>query len=399
MHRFYATCTTVALCTLPLVTSPVAAASFSGHIAGEYRYFPQTPDYPTREKGLTSLSTEFEYYTEINDDTSFTFKPFIRVDERDDERSHQDIREAMWQTVGDDWELRIGIGKVFWGVTESRHLVDIINQSDSVEDLDGEDKLGQPMINFSHIRDWGTVDFFVLPYFRERTVTGEHGRPRLPLVIDHNNPVYESGEKEQHIDFAVRWSHTLGDWDIGVSHFNGTSRDPRLVPTLKQGNVVLTPHYDIINQTGLDLQATLEDWLLKLEYAHRRSKQQDNFNAAVTGVEYTFVGVMESDMDVGVVSEWLYDDRDDEADHPFQNDLMLGIRLTLNDAQSTDALIGVIQDLDGGGRAFSLEANRRIGDSFKLSVDARINTDTADDPRLDSLAHEDMLRVELGYYF
>jgi hypothetical protein len=51
--------------------------------------------------------------------------------------------------------------------------VDIINQTDLVENIDGEDKLGQPMVHFSYFGDWGVVDFFLLPYLRERTYPGK----------------------------------------------------------------------------------------------------------------------------------------------------------------------------------------------------------------------------------
>ena len=105
----------------------------------------------------------------------FTTQLFVREDSMDDERSHADIRELSWLYYSDDWELRLGISKVFWGVAESQHLVDIINQTDAVENVDGEDKLGQPMINLTLIRDWGNVDLFVLPYLRERTFTGVNG--------------------------------------------------------------------------------------------------------------------------------------------------------------------------------------------------------------------------------
>jgi hypothetical protein len=81
---------------------------------------------------------------------------------------------------------------VFWGVTESSHLVDIINQSDFVENIDTEDKLGQPMVSLRWLPEWGTLDLFLMPLHRERTFQGLAGRPRLPLPIDQDNPVYES---------------------------------------------------------------------------------------------------------------------------------------------------------------------------------------------------------------
>ena len=75
---------------------------------------------------------------------------------------------------------------------ESRHRVDYINQTDGVEDVDGEDKLGQPMLNLGLQRDWGDLNFFYLPYFRERTFPGTKGRLRAPLVVDTDRARYEA---------------------------------------------------------------------------------------------------------------------------------------------------------------------------------------------------------------
>jgi len=49
--------------------------------------------------------------------------------------------------------LLVGINSVFWRVVESNHLVDILNQTDLIEDIDGEEKLGQPMISLSTQQD------------------------------------------------------------------------------------------------------------------------------------------------------------------------------------------------------------------------------------------------------
>jgi len=151
----------------------VSAGEWSGNIAAEYRYFSDAPLSATQHDNYTSISIQPEWFHEWDGGKqSLTFTPFLRQDQHDDERSHSDIRELTWLKAADDWELRIGIRKIFWGVTESQHLVDIINQTDLVENTDGEDKLGQPMVNVALIRDWGTLDLFVLPYFRERTFAG-----------------------------------------------------------------------------------------------------------------------------------------------------------------------------------------------------------------------------------
>ncbi|SVB26169.1 uncharacterized protein METZ01_LOCUS179023, partial [marine metagenome] len=109
------------------------------------------------EKGLfgqdrnhSSFTLSPEFYFESEDQkTSFTFKPKIRRDSIDDERNIFDIQDLSLVKVTNSYETRIGIRRDFWGVTETVHRVDIINQTDQVESFDGEDKLGQPMINLS----------------------------------------------------------------------------------------------------------------------------------------------------------------------------------------------------------------------------------------------------------
>ena len=79
-------------------------------------------------------------------------------------RTHADLREAYFLIFGEigdgEWELRVGIDQVFWGVTESQHLVDVVNQIDLVEHPNGVSKLGQPMVNITWSSDWGDSGVF-----------------------------------------------------------------------------------------------------------------------------------------------------------------------------------------------------------------------------------------------
>lgn len=314
---------------------------WSGYIAVQGRGFWQSPQFDDQRDGDISLAAEPEYYKDWNNGLrAITFKPFVRIDSTDPERTHFDIREAHYLHVAGDWEWRVGLAKVFWGVTESQHLVDIINQTDLVENLDTEDKLGQPMIETTWLQDWGALQFYVLPGFRERTFPGRHGRLRTGLVVDTDNEEYESGAEEYHVDWAVRLSAQLGPVDVGLSHFNGTSRAPELEPRVDaSGNVELVPVYNLIDQTGLDIQAILGNWTWKLESIVQTNKGRD-FTAAVGGFEYTFYGVMDKPGDLGVLAEYHYDDRKRDALTGFQDDLFLGMRYTFNDAQDTALLAG-----------------------------------------------------------
>jgi len=374
------------------------AGEWSGYSAVDYRYFFHQSPYeePGQHDPAAVLAPEY-YHAWDNDNQSLIIAPFFRVDSQDSERTHVDLREFSWLKVADEWELKLGISKVYWGVTESQHLVDIINQTDQVENIDGEDKLGQPMINLSFFKDWGALDLFILPYFRERTFPGVDGRLRSNPPVDTDSAVYESGAGQKHIDAAIRWSHSLGDWDLGLSHFYGTSRDPRFSADLisKDGFI---PFYEIINQTGLDVQMTHDSWLWKLEVIRRDSKQ-DTFTASTGGFEYTFYGVFSSDTDIGVIAEYLFDDRTNGLISPFENDLMMGSRLTLNDEQSSELLLGIVQDLDSSDASWNLEASRRIGDRWKLSLEARFFKVGKPQNPLYFVRDDDYIQLELARYF
>jgi len=156
-------------------TSPLTAHELSGFVAVEQRLFFHDPLFPDQKHNNGSFALQPEYYHEWETGSSFILVPFARFDSQDSERTHFDIRELNYLWLTDNWEMRMGIGKVFWGVTEFVHLVDIINQTDLVESPDGEEKLGQPMVQLSIARDWGVLDLFVLPGFRERTFPGKKG--------------------------------------------------------------------------------------------------------------------------------------------------------------------------------------------------------------------------------
>ena len=378
----------------------------SGNIAVEQRYFFKDALYPEQlNRSQSSLSIEPELYWQWNDgNDSVIFTPFYRLDSQDSQRSHGDIRELAYIHASDDWELRVGIRKEFWGVTEFQHLVDVINQTDGVEDFDGEDKLGQQMINLSVVNNWGIVDMFLLPGFRERTYAGEEGRLRGPLVVDEDNVNYESSAGQQHLDVALRWSHSVGDFDLGAYWFHGTNREAYLTPTVQNvtQQLNLQQYYSQMDQVGVDAQATLGDWLWKFESIFRSTSVED-FWATQAGFEYSFIGVLESNIDLGLLMEHSWDSRGEVAlgaqGSLMQNDLFVGARLAFNDMQSSELLMGFGSDLDHNAFSFLIEANRRFGDDFIVTFDVRLLQSNDKNDLLYTLSNDDHAQLSLAWYF
>ncbi|NOI30312.1 hypothetical protein [Vibrio coralliilyticus] len=364
----------------------------SGQVNLEHRQF-FSDGLQGQGKGQSSIVLQPEFYWEIDDNSDFTFTPFYRLDGEDDERSHGDIREALYLTYWDDYELRAGIGKVFWGVTESAHLVDVVNQTDSIEAVDGEDKLGQPMLHLTSVKDWGILDAMLLPYFRERTFAGQDGRLRTTLPVSED-AIYESSREEQHVDYALRYTQMFGDWDLGLSYFQGTNRDPYF----RLQGADLKPYYAQAKQVGVDVQGIVGDWLWKLESIYRDSF--DHHIGLVSGFEYTIVGALESVWDVGLIAEYLYDSRGNNAQSTGQNDVFVGSRFELNDEDGTEILLGFTQDLDNSD-VFSakLEASSRLTNHLKWRIDGWWFENETPDDLLYFARKDDFIEVSLEYYF
>ena len=388
-----------------VVSNSVFAMEITGKAGIEALGFSQDAKFPEQHSFYGSAAIEPELYHQLDDNSEIRAKLFYRYDANSTSRTHGDVRELMYYRYADDWEIHAGIGKVFWGTTESRHLVDTINQIDNIESLDDEQRLGQAILQAKFIRDWGTVDLFVLPGFREVDFGQSELRPNLGLRTT-SDALYQSSDKDNHIDFAARWNHTLDDLDLGVSYFNGTQRTPLLNPVLVNGQPKLQATYVQSQQLGIDAQYILGDLLVKFEGLHRASHKVSNTavfsdydsNAFVLGGEYTLIGIAETAYDLGLIGEYLYDEWEEAT--PFQKDWFTGLRWVLNDEQSTEVLFGNIYDLDDGSQIWQLEASRRIAENWKAEVTGRWVTNIdSNNTFLNAYKQDDLVSIKLDYYF
>ncbi len=249
--------------------------------------------------------------------------------------------------------------------------------------------------------EWGAAKFFILPHHRERTFPSRKGRPRSSLIVDDNRTSYESASKEWHMDFAARYSKSFGPFDIGVSIFDGTNREPLLRP---QRNVSV-PHYKQILQVGLDAQLTADSWLFKLEAIHRADAQnlyytEEDYAAFVVGGEYTFYSILDSTVDFGVLGEWSYDERGRDATNAFQDDLLFATRIAFNDIQNTEIFASILKDRKHSTGAMVIEFNRRISDQWSANIElfSLFNVDKKD-IQLDATRRDSFFEFRLNYNF
>ncbi len=383
-----------------------------GSLDVENLWYPQTGAHAEQRAYATGFVAEPKLFlTDYDGSWSIQIAPFFRYDSADSQRTHVDLREAYFLVFGEigdgEWELRLGVDRVFWGVTESQHLVDIINQTDLVENPNRENKLGQPMAHLTWSTERGIMEFFALTYHRARTFPGVHGRLRSSILIDDEHIEYESAAGEWHVDLAGRYSNSFGPFDVGLSVFDGASRDPFFMPRLDaHGALKLVQHYEQIRQYSMDAQLTIESWLFKLEALRREGASnlmgaKEDYTAFVVGGEYTFNSFLGSVADFGLLAEWNYDLRR-EREHSsteFQNDLFLAVRLALNDTQSTDLIAGILADMDYSTRTLSMVLRRRISDQWSLNLETIVFMDVDEDDIIYETRRDSFIALNLTYNF
>ncbi len=386
----------------------------------EFRQFAQPSAFVDHNQdGSLSWQGRFSWRLERshNHFDEFSLVPYARVNSLDSQRSRFDLQSLSWTRVQGDWEWRAGIRTISWRTTEALHLVDIINQTDLTGDVDGEDKLGQPMLNVLWSKPGYSVELFLLPGFRERIFPGEDARLRSAIPFDSDTSRYESGAEHRRVDAAVRATAFAGDLELSISHFWGTSREPLF--ELRDDR--LRPYYPVIEQTGLELTWAAGDWLWKLEaihrsgFLHRRDRDiadsgslpvsagaSAHFEAIAGGFEFTWSGLGETGYDVGVLAEYLWDSRREEL---FANDLFVGLRLGLNDIAGTELLLGDIVDLDHEEHLGFIEFSRRLGNNARIDLTMRLFDGSGDtlqrmrNSDFFTLHDDDYLSLSYSYFF
>ena len=370
-----------AMAALAVMASADAEVDIAGEASLQARWYPQSPAFPGQRSSTGGLVVEPTLYGEIGQEVSFTVTPLYRYDSADPRRTHADMREAYLLTYGDwgenSWELRLGLDRVFWGVAELHNLVDIVNQLDLIEHPRNRPKLGQPMAHLTVSGDWGIAESFLLPYHRKRSFPGRSGRLRARHLIDED-ATYESGAEERHVDFALRYSHTMGLLDFGLSAFAGTSREPRFLADPRSEPAAapaLIPYYEQIRQLGVDAQLTTGPFLYKLEAIRRSGTrnllgQEEDYAAAILGLERSLDALFGSRADLTVLAEWHYDGRKRRATSVWQNDLFVAGFLALNDVPGTELAAGILADLGHDYRALNLELKRRLPGNWSMRFEA-----------------------------
>lgn len=387
--RLLLTATFIAAATLSSL-NVAASTSNNTEITINTRYFSEA----SQSQKSTDTAIQLTHTIDQKTDNGYwQFSPFVQYSSHDDTRRHVDIRELFLNGYKDSLEWKIGISREYWGVVESRRLVDIINQRDLSTDFDGETVLGQPLLSISAQTDIGLFEQFILPCYRPLNLGNKKSRLNFtPYSFEQPNDL-SCHSTSQIFDWATRWSHSFNDTDIALSHFNGTQRMPDIIIGQDNNPALI---YRNIRQTSLELLSIIDSWIFKLE-ATNRSTSIDSSAASVGGFEYTLPNIIGNKEDLGLLLEYQYDQANNSAN---DNDAFLGFRWVENDIEGTELLFGILMDTkDNSSRSISIEYKSRLTNDLSLTASGHLfSSGDASNP-VSLLKNEDHLSISLSYYF
>ena len=361
--------------------------ALEGSVGVELRLFDHAPRLPGQRHhaGALVLNSSF---TAAAGAWDFKLSPYLRLDAADSASRYLDLREASVRHRSPQGLWRVGMETVHWGVVESNHLVDVVNQLDPRADVDMKAKLGQPLVSYTRFLDrFGRVELMWLPYHRPRPLLGNESRQRVGPVARDPVP-HGLGSWRRTDDAAIRWSGTLSDVDLGVYAFRGLSREPDEPSSGAES-------YRKITQFGLNAQWPVGSMLWKLEAIHRRGHGKA-FNAYVVGGEYTF---NLPSGELGALLETMRDRRDASAPPTrFADALFAGVRYRFNESGDSELLYGVLRDHASRARLHKLEFSRRMLPKVRLGLVVR-KIESEDDSPYASLRDDSNLQLTLTLNF
>ncbi len=375
-----------------LLAHPVNGGELNGTLSSRLDFYPENAD-GTASEGR-SVEVKIDAFHDF-DESRIVGEFIVREDEKDSGRRITEARQAYFRTPFAGFDVFLGNRQEFWGKTESKNVVDLINQSDAAANEGKSGKLGALSISAERYVDIGDLQLWYISGFREKTFNDSDAHPSSGLTV--NSAQYARKDGKDADDFAVRLSSFASDWDLAGSVFYGTARDPIL--TVAVGGKALNPYYALQKSIGLEAQYTGDATLLKWESLHGTQSSligTYNFSAAVAGIEYTYYRSFETKLDIGLIGEVQHDDRPQAAANQFG---VAGVRLVFNDIADSNILFLLSADSKMDQSIVSLEASQRINDVTSVKLTSQFYNARTATSAYGQLSDDDAVTLTLNMFF
>lgn len=364
--------------------------SFDGSMRMEYRKFTEKSSNPDALNQNFSLLGELEWGMT---GSSFDFKIWNlgRYDFNDSERSRILPYEnwAAYKTENTVW--KVGMQVENWSMAEVFHPSDVFNSRNFDSELENTEKIGEPSLSLRVALFDGFASFFYMPMVYSPIIPSQKSRfNALPEGVKLLEPkFYTNGELRDNMaaanQFAVRYTRSFGSVDMSAHYISQVDRlQPLIVQDISADGA--RPIFLPVQQVGLNGSWVNDSNIFKFDVVYRyfteeilggslgRVAQLDHTIGSL-GYERGF-SMGDSGAESTVFLEWQQifgvSNQKAEALSIFQNDLMLGYRLSFNDLDSRELRAMMIMDLAKSSQTlWTMSYSQKFSEKTKFTLGVR----------------------------
>ena len=300
--------------------------------------------------------------------------------EHETQRTFARLDELYLKYDYGDSSVLIGKSIKYWGALELRNIVDVFNPNELRDDLFKTNRLGVWNTSYSYYTDSGELSivlklkepeqkmaaFSYVYYVFPSSVSYDEN---LVTTKDTNSPslyiTYSGSTDTQYaLDYAFIYEHGYDSqrYFSQLSHQRGS-----YVQNAYVVDKFMTYNTLVLGSTLVKLEALytkVSDTELIGDYSH---------------IAFGFESALDDFEDgstLSVLSEYykytVYEDdtyTDLELFESMQDDLFIGLRYVLNNADDTEIVGGIIHDLEYDEQTYYMELESRVADYFKVALD------------------------------
>ena len=352
----------------------------------------------------TAVRYQFEFDLRPSSSLRFHLSPWFYADPVSasvSERALADVNEASLDWRRGDWNLKFGINRHSWGVTDVVNPLDVVSSRRYLDPLNAE-KRGTPSVDLIWEREKWRAEAVYVPVRFEAILPGDKSR-WLPRDVTYNRSLggqkiiiadqfkYSIRDKRELDDalknnFGFRGDYRGGSLDVTTVFFQGAPTAPAIFPVqvdsiLINSNVAaathiaLEPRYYLRRTAGLGATWTLDSSIVRFAYANSDRVTQ---GADLPGWSQIGVLGIEKNFSIGQTTlnallqysygahETSVDNTLTSIDRIFDRALMLGLNLTTS-SDWTFGLAGLYDSANSGGFA-QAKIERKLRDGLTSSL-------------------------------
>lgn len=298
--------------------------------------------------------------------------------EDDTQRTFARVDELYLKYAFDNDSIQVGKSIEFWGSLELRNIVDGFNPNEFRDDMFKTNKLGVWNASYSHYTDDGEFSLQVKLAEPNQKMAGyPYVYYVFPQAVQYDDSLHTSKSENRPSIYLSYAGTTDTEYalDYAFIYENGYDSQryfSQSIPQTYFQNAYTVDKFMTYNT--LVVGATL----IKLEALYAvvdGSEPISDYSHIALGVEYSLED-FEGGTTLGLLSEYYkystYEDgkyTDIELFETMQDDIFFGLRYTLNNAEDSSLVGGVIHDLEYDEQVYYVEFSSRIFDSFTMDLD------------------------------